>query len=103
MQMNLLSLGKRRWHLSRTLNPLLLLDCCYAVSRVGRWRFGNLAGIFQVMAFGVCALDKKNTNPAVMAKPLRLLLQKRSPRRSLIQIGKELCCLLLQAHIFLTL
>ncbi|ESQ52306.1 hypothetical protein EUTSA_v10016131mg [Eutrema salsugineum] len=36
-----------------SLNPLLVLDCCYAVSRGGRRRFGNMAGVFQVMAFSV--------------------------------------------------
>ncbi|KAJ4705027.1 protein SHOOT GRAVITROPISM 6-like [Melia azedarach] len=50
------------------LNPLLVLDCCSAVSRGGRRRFGNMAGIFQVMAFGVRALDQKDTEPAFMAK-----------------------------------
>ncbi|KAJ0027548.1 hypothetical protein Pint_35765 [Pistacia integerrima] len=50
------------------LNPLLVLDCCYAVSKGGRRRFGNMAGIFQVMAFGVRALDKKDIDPAFMAK-----------------------------------
>ncbi|KAK1562913.1 hypothetical protein Q3G72_018949 [Acer saccharum] len=50
------------------LNPLLVLDCCSAVSRGGRRRFGNMAGIFQVMAFGVRALDTADVDPALMAK-----------------------------------
>ncbi|PON31771.1 Coatomer beta subunit [Parasponia andersonii] len=51
-----------------TLNPLLVLDCCSAVSRGGRRRFGNMAGVFQVMAFGVRALDKKDADPSFMVK-----------------------------------
>ena len=31
-------------------------------------RFGNMAGIFQVMAFGVRALDTTDVDPALMAK-----------------------------------
>ncbi|XP_050226540.1 protein SHOOT GRAVITROPISM 6 [Mercurialis annua] len=51
-----------------SLNPLLLLDCCSAISRGGRRRFGNLAGVFQVMALGVRALDKRDVDPSYMAK-----------------------------------
>ncbi|CAN1770484.1 Protein SHOOT GRAVITROPISM 6 [Linum perenne] len=50
------------------LNPLLVLDCCSAVSRGGRRRFGNIAGLFQVMAMGVGALDKDDVDPSFMAK-----------------------------------
>ncbi|XP_022767241.1 protein SHOOT GRAVITROPISM 6-like isoform X11 [Durio zibethinus] len=50
------------------LNPLLVLDCCSAVSRGGRRRFGNMAGIFQVMAFGVRALDKKDIDASYVGK-----------------------------------
>ncbi|XP_052174886.1 LOW QUALITY PROTEIN: protein SHOOT GRAVITROPISM 6-like [Diospyros lotus] len=50
------------------LNPLLVLDCCSAVSRGGRRRFGNMAGVFQVMAVAIRALDKKGADPADMAK-----------------------------------
>ncbi|KAJ4833816.1 Protein SHOOT GRAVITROPISM 6 [Turnera subulata] len=50
------------------LNPLLVLECCSAVSRGGRRRFGNMAGIFQVMALGVRALDKQDVDAAFMAK-----------------------------------
>lgn len=50
------------------LNPLLVLDCCSAVSRGGRRRFGNIAGIFQVMAFAVRALDENDIDPAFMSK-----------------------------------
>ncbi|XP_015574858.1 protein SHOOT GRAVITROPISM 6 isoform X1 [Ricinus communis] len=51
-----------------SLNPLLVLDCCSAVSRGGRRRFGNMAGVFQVMAIGVKALDKRYVDPSYMAK-----------------------------------
>ncbi|KAH9723098.1 protein SHOOT GRAVITROPISM 6 [Citrus sinensis] len=54
------------------LNPLLVLDCCLAVSRGGRRRFGNMAGIFQVMAFAVRALDEKDIDPAFMSKLSRI-------------------------------
>ncbi|KAJ1418919.1 protein SHOOT GRAVITROPISM 6 isoform X1 [Sesbania bispinosa] len=50
------------------LNPLLVLECCAAVSRGGRRRFGNMAGVFQVMAFGVRALDKRDVDSAFMTK-----------------------------------
>ncbi|XP_077246422.1 ARM repeat superfamily protein isoform X2 [Tasmannia lanceolata] len=50
------------------LNPLLVLDCCSAVSRGGRRRFGNVGGIFLVMAFAVSAMDKKNVDSHLMAK-----------------------------------
>ncbi|KAF3441780.1 hypothetical protein FNV43_RR15695 [Rhamnella rubrinervis] len=50
------------------LNPLLVLDCCSAVSRGGRRRFGNMAGVFQVMACAVQALDKKDVDPPFMSK-----------------------------------
>ncbi|KAM6568771.1 hypothetical protein CsatB_016756 [Cannabis sativa] len=51
-----------------SLNPLLVLDCCCSVSRGGRRRFGNMAGVFQVMAYGVRALDKKDADPSFMTK-----------------------------------
>ncbi|GLT92277.1 hypothetical protein SLE2022_101210 [Rubroshorea leprosula] len=51
-----------------SLNPLLVLDCCCAVSRGGRRRFGNMAGVFQVMAFAVRSLDKKDIDPAYMGR-----------------------------------
>ncbi|XP_020960151.1 protein SHOOT GRAVITROPISM 6 isoform X2 [Arachis ipaensis] len=50
------------------LNPLLVLESCATVSRGGRRRFGNMAGVFKVMAFGVHALDKDDIDPAFMAK-----------------------------------
>ncbi|XP_022634964.1 protein SHOOT GRAVITROPISM 6 isoform X6 [Vigna radiata var. radiata] len=50
------------------LNPLLVLDCCAVVSRGGRRRFGNMAGVFQVMAFGVRSLDTRDVDSAFMAK-----------------------------------
>ncbi|KAJ8622795.1 hypothetical protein MRB53_031324 [Persea americana] len=51
-----------------SLNPLLVLDCCSSVSRGGRRRFGNMAGVFQVMAFAVSAMDKRDADPALMSK-----------------------------------
>lgn len=51
-----------------SLNPLLVLDCCAAVSRGGRRRFGNVSGLFQVMAFGVRALDKDDADHTFMSK-----------------------------------
>ncbi|KAJ6331302.1 hypothetical protein OIU76_009809 [Salix suchowensis] len=51
-----------------TLNPLLVLDCCYTVSRGGRRRFGNMAGVFQVSALGVSALNEGDVDPSFMAK-----------------------------------
>ncbi|GMI96611.1 hypothetical protein HRI_003330400 [Hibiscus trionum] len=51
-----------------TLNPLLVLDCCSAVSRGGRRRFGNMAGVFQVMAFGVRALDRNDIDASYIGK-----------------------------------
>lgn len=54
------------------LNPLLVLDCCAAVSRGGRRRFGNMAGLFQVMAFGVRALDKEDADHTYMSKLLKI-------------------------------
>uniref|UniRef100_A0A7N0TTV8 SGR6 n=2 Tax=Kalanchoe fedtschenkoi TaxID=63787 RepID=A0A7N0TTV8_KALFE len=50
------------------LNPLLVLDCCSSVSRGGRRRFGNMSGVFQVMAFAVGAMDKEDVDPAYMLK-----------------------------------
>ncbi|KAI4300360.1 hypothetical protein L6164_033748 [Bauhinia variegata] len=50
------------------LNPILVLECCAAVSRGGRRRFGNMAGVFQVMAFGVRALDERQVDTSFMAK-----------------------------------
>ncbi|XP_038697854.1 protein SHOOT GRAVITROPISM 6 isoform X2 [Tripterygium wilfordii] len=50
------------------LNPLLVLDCCSMVSRGGRRRFGNMAGVFQVMALSVSALDERDVDPPYMTK-----------------------------------
>ncbi|XP_024020964.1 protein SHOOT GRAVITROPISM 6 [Morus notabilis] len=50
------------------LNLVLILDCCSAVSPGGRRLFGNMAGVFQVMAFGARVLDKKDLDPSFMAK-----------------------------------
>ncbi|KAK4392143.1 protein SHOOT GRAVITROPISM 6 [Sesamum angolense] len=49
-------------------NPLLVLDCCSTVSRGGRRRFGNMAGLFQVMSVAIRALDKDDVDPQYMAK-----------------------------------
>ncbi|KAL1209895.1 Protein SHOOT GRAVITROPISM 6 [Cardamine amara subsp. amara] len=51
-----------------SLNPLLVLDCCYAVSPGGRRRFGNMAGVFQVMAFSVGVLEKGESDAVFMGK-----------------------------------
>ncbi|KAL9265845.1 SHOOT GRAVITROPISM 6-like protein, partial [Drosera capensis] len=50
------------------LNPLLVLDCCVTLSRGGRRRFGNMAGLFQVMTFGVRALETAEVDPLFMAR-----------------------------------
>ncbi|CAA0829709.1 Protein SHOOT GRAVITROPISM 6 [Striga hermonthica] len=50
------------------LNPLLVLDCCSTVSRGGRRKFGNIAGLFQVMSMAIRALDKDDVDPQYMAK-----------------------------------
>ncbi|PRQ43676.1 putative condensin complex subunit 1 [Rosa chinensis] len=50
------------------LNPVIVLDCCSAVSRGGRRRFGNMAGLFQVMSYGVGALDKNDVDSVFMTK-----------------------------------
>ncbi|RVW47967.1 Protein SHOOT GRAVITROPISM 6 [Vitis vinifera] len=50
------------------INPLLVLECCCAVSRGGRRRFGNMSGLFQVMASAVRALEKRDVDPPFMAK-----------------------------------
>nr|XP_033512728.1 protein SHOOT GRAVITROPISM 6 isoform X2 [Nicotiana tomentosiformis] len=51
-----------------SLNPLLVLDCCLTVSRGGRRRFGNIAGLFQVMSVAIQALDKGDIDPNYLAK-----------------------------------
>nr|XP_009768809.1 PREDICTED: protein SHOOT GRAVITROPISM 6 [Nicotiana sylvestris] len=51
-----------------SLNPLLVLDCCLTVSRGGRRRFGNIAGLFQVMSVAIQALDKGDVDPNYLAK-----------------------------------
>lgn len=51
-----------------SLNPLLVLDCCSTVSRGGRRRFGNVAGVFNAMAFAVHAMDGKDVDPPLMTK-----------------------------------
>ncbi|KAL6496288.1 Protein SHOOT GRAVITROPISM 6 [Orobanche gracilis] len=51
-----------------SMNPLLVLDCCSTVSRGGRRRFGNIAGLFQVMSVAIRVLDKDDVDPQCMAK-----------------------------------
>ncbi|KAK3013387.1 hypothetical protein RJ639_010056 [Escallonia herrerae] len=53
-------------------NPLLVLDCCSTVSRGGRRRFGNIAGVFQVMSVAIHALDNHDVDPSYMAKLAKL-------------------------------
>ncbi|KAM3325089.1 protein SHOOT GRAVITROPISM 6 isoform X1 [Capsicum chacoense] len=50
------------------INPLLVLDCCLTVSRGGRRRFGNIAGLFQVMSVAIQALDKGDVDNNYLAK-----------------------------------
>ncbi|KAK4789666.1 hypothetical protein SAY86_016970 [Trapa natans] len=55
-----------------TLNPPLVLDCSYSISRGGRRRFGNMAGIFQVMSVGVQAMKAGEVDSAFMSKLAKL-------------------------------
>uniref|UniRef100_N1QRN0 HEAT repeat-containing 7A-like protein n=1 Tax=Aegilops tauschii TaxID=37682 RepID=N1QRN0_AEGTA len=50
------------------LNPLLVLDCCATVSRGGHRRFGNMAGVFLVMASAVRALDRLDAEREFLRK-----------------------------------
>ncbi|XP_024985036.1 protein SHOOT GRAVITROPISM 6 isoform X2 [Cynara cardunculus var. scolymus] len=54
------------------LNPLLILDCCLTVSRGGRRRFGNIAGVFQVMSIAIGALEEGEVDTSYMAKLAKL-------------------------------
>ncbi|KAC9942908.1 hypothetical protein E3N88_45039 [Mikania micrantha] len=54
------------------LNPLLVLDCCLTVSRGGRRRFGNIAGVFQVMSIAIGALEEGEVDTAYMEKLAKL-------------------------------
>ncbi|XP_071701301.1 protein SHOOT GRAVITROPISM 6 [Rutidosis leptorrhynchoides] len=54
------------------LNPLLVLDCCLTVSRGGRRRFGNIAGVFQVMSIAIDALEEGEVDTVYMAKLAKL-------------------------------
>ncbi|KAG6401560.1 hypothetical protein SASPL_138420 [Salvia splendens] len=51
-----------------SVNPLLVLDCCWTVSRGGRRRFGKIAGLFRVMSVAIRALDKADVDPLYLAK-----------------------------------
>ncbi|CAL0309908.1 unnamed protein product [Lupinus luteus] len=96
------------------LNPFLVLECCAAVSRGGRRGFGNMAGVFQVMAFGVRALDKRDVDPAFMAKLAKIATAEmisskelnsdwqQSATRLLVAIGSHLPDLMME-EIFLHL
>ncbi|CAA6662595.1 unnamed protein product [Spirodela intermedia] len=48
------------------LNPILVLNYCSAGSRGGRRRFGNMAGLFTVMACAVRAMDTKDADEIFM-------------------------------------
>ncbi|KAJ8499621.1 hypothetical protein OPV22_010173 [Ensete ventricosum] len=50
------------------LNPLLVIDCCVSISKGGRRRFGNMAGVFLVMAGAVRAMDRKDVDSTYMAR-----------------------------------
>uniref|UniRef100_A0A0D9VPJ2 Condensin complex subunit 1 C-terminal domain-containing protein n=1 Tax=Leersia perrieri TaxID=77586 RepID=A0A0D9VPJ2_9ORYZ len=50
------------------MNPLLVLDCCATVSRGGRRRFGNIAGVFLVMASAVRALHRSDAEREFLRK-----------------------------------
>ncbi|KAL7594217.1 protein SHOOT GRAVITROPISM 6 [Lactuca sativa] len=54
------------------LNPLLVLDCCLTVSRGGRRRFGNIAGVFTVMSIAISALEEGEVDTAYMTKLAKL-------------------------------
>jgi hypothetical protein len=54
------------------LNPLLVLDSCAAVSRGGRRRFANMAGVFQVISVAIRALEKQEADPNYMSKLAKL-------------------------------
>ncbi|XP_031501558.1 protein SHOOT GRAVITROPISM 6 isoform X2 [Nymphaea colorata] len=56
------------------LNPMLVLDCCSVISRGGRKRFGNIAGVFTVMAHAVRAIDSKDVDPFFMSKLVKITL-----------------------------
>ncbi|KAH7690564.1 Armadillo-like helical-containing protein [Dioscorea alata] len=55
------------------LNPMLVLDCCCSVSRGGRRRFGNMAGVFDVMACAVRAMDREDVDPAFMDRLAKMV------------------------------
>ncbi|XP_042457068.1 protein SHOOT GRAVITROPISM 6-like isoform X2 [Zingiber officinale] len=50
------------------LNPILVIDCCVAISKGGRRRFGNMAGVFLVMARAVRAMEQKDVDSTYMVK-----------------------------------
>lgn len=54
------------------LNPLLVLDCCLTVSRGGRRRFGNIAGVFKIMSIAISALEEAEVDPSYMVKLAKL-------------------------------
>ncbi|XP_042435238.1 protein SHOOT GRAVITROPISM 6-like [Zingiber officinale] len=50
------------------LNSILVIDCCVSISKGGRRRFGNMAGVFLVMACAVRAMDPKDVDSTYMLK-----------------------------------
>ncbi|WOL06180.1 protein SHOOT GRAVITROPISM 6 [Canna indica] len=50
------------------LNPLLVIDCCVAISKGGRRRFANMAGVFLVMACAVRAMGRNDVDSIYMVK-----------------------------------
>ncbi|WCJ34428.1 ARM repeat superfamily protein [Euphorbia peplus] len=91
-----------------SLNPLLVLDCCSSVSRGGRRRFGNMAGIFQVMALSVRALNEQEVDPLYMSKLAKIATAEmistkelnadwqRAAARLLVSIGSHLPDLMME-------
>lgn len=55
------------------LNPLLVLDCCSIVSRGGRRRFENIAGLFEVMSVAVKFLAKESADPPLMTRLAKIV------------------------------
>ncbi|XP_074563912.1 protein SHOOT GRAVITROPISM 6-like isoform X2 [Curcuma longa] len=50
------------------LNSILVIDCCVSISKGGRRRFGNMAGVFHVMACAVRVMDPKDVDSTYMLK-----------------------------------
>ncbi|KMZ62901.1 HEAT repeat-containing protein 7A, partial [Zostera marina] len=54
------------------MDPQLVLQYCSQVSRGGRRRFGNMAGVFQVMACAVKAIEKSEIDLSLMEKLIKI-------------------------------